>query len=492
MEKHRLDFFLKVGKPSQEYFSSLENFVKEQKRIKLAYLLALQASQLVEPGFGSERLYKLAHKIGVLINDYDRSIKSIYDMVNRNFFIGRKIVAIGGRFSSGKSSLVNLVVGEKIQTVAIHPTTSVPTYICNGSEEKIIAVNCFQDAVAINNGDFATLNHDENEDFNSKINELVQSITIQTPVFQWKNLALLDTPGYNSQNASLPQSRTDEVIALECLNSANYIIWMIPVSAGVINEDEIVFLKKLNPKIPKIILLSKADIKTMNDIDVISDMIKSQLIKSDISYIEIMAVSCRKSSSFSMSDMFDFLSQWDASCSEHAAKTINLKDISKKIQEQSAFFKSKKDTYISYFKNLSEADILDLNNSLCSLIALQESVLDIIEDVQKNRTPIVFKELLDFINSYAVAEELEEKKHASELKAEGRRLLEEMNEWLVLLNKHSAAIKNLERERGYRYSRQEADDLELYGKTVFLDIDGIEEMRRHILTKMDSIRRKIE
>lgn len=48
----------------------------------------------------------------------------------------KSIVALCGKFSSGKTSIINKILGEKILPVDILPTTAVPTYISYGHEDK--------------------------------------------------------------------------------------------------------------------------------------------------------------------------------------------------------------------------------------------------------------------------------------------------------------------------------------------------------------------
>lgn len=76
--------------------------------------------------------------------DFEYLYSKFYDFLLFNQLIGKKIVALGGGFSSGKSTFLNTILGNKrILPTDINPSTSVPTYIINGENEYAGAVNVF-------------------------------------------------------------------------------------------------------------------------------------------------------------------------------------------------------------------------------------------------------------------------------------------------------------------------------------------------------------
>ncbi|MEC3939968.1 hypothetical protein VOF76_28165, partial [Leclercia adecarboxylata] len=65
-------------------------------------------------------------------------------------------------------------------------------------------------------------------------------------------------PGYSKADEE-GSARTDASVARSQLNSAQFIIWLVPADKGTITEDDIAFLASLDKQIPKLIIISRAD-----------------------------------------------------------------------------------------------------------------------------------------------------------------------------------------------------------------------------------------
>ena len=89
-----------------------------------------------------------------LFFDFEYVYSKFYDFVLFNQLIGKKIVALGGGFSSGKSTFLNTFLGNaKILPTDINPSTSVPTYVLSGDKEISGAVNTFSAKIEMNASD---------------------------------------------------------------------------------------------------------------------------------------------------------------------------------------------------------------------------------------------------------------------------------------------------------------------------------------------------
>ena len=85
-----------------------------------------------------------------LLGDFEAEYDKFKDFIVYDELIGKKIVGLGGGFSSGKSSFLNcLMGGEEILPAKIDPSTSVPTYIVYGQENKVKAINLFDACVEL-------------------------------------------------------------------------------------------------------------------------------------------------------------------------------------------------------------------------------------------------------------------------------------------------------------------------------------------------------
>lgn len=220
------------------------------------------------------------------------------------------VVAFGGGFSAGKSSLINALLGKRLLVTEVDPTTSLPTYLLRGDEDAIHAQNLFSQHIRLSDEEFLSLTHDEFERFGSNVSRLLRSAIISRSDFPWQNLALIDTPGYTKPEDRRHSERTDEHIARTQLNSAQAIIWVIDARQGCITEDDIKFLATLRPEIPRLFVLSRADQKPAEDIAGIIAGIRATLERRNLQYLDVVAVSARRKE-WSPAPILEQLGRWN-------------------------------------------------------------------------------------------------------------------------------------------------------------------------------------
>ena len=78
-----------------------------------------------------------------LYTDFKAEYDKFRDYILYDRLIGKNVVALGGGFSSGKSSFLNALNGEPALPEAIEPTTAVPTYVVHGDDYCVQAINIF-------------------------------------------------------------------------------------------------------------------------------------------------------------------------------------------------------------------------------------------------------------------------------------------------------------------------------------------------------------
>lgn len=223
----------------------------------------------------------------------------------------KSIIGIGGGFSAGKSSFINRLIGQKCLVVEIDPTTSMPAYVLKGTEETIKAINLHNCAISLTKEQFVSLTHEEKDKYGSQVGILLQSAFITLPDFQWDNLAILDTPGYSKPDESSWNERTDENLARSQLNTADYIVWVVPADNGTISEEDIQFLSSLDNSIPKLIVLSKADKKDPADIPQIVNLIKSTLERRGIRVLGVVPYSRQKRANYPLDSICRHFDHWN-------------------------------------------------------------------------------------------------------------------------------------------------------------------------------------
>lgn len=257
----------------------------------------------------------------MMYSDFKAEYEKFKDFILYEKLIGKNIVALGGGFSSGKSSFLNAVFGKYVLPEDLNPSTSVPTFIISGEKNHLSGINIF-DAVfeieeilfirEIGHG-FGKNNKDEENVVEDVVTfgHIIESLFLTTPMHKFSNIAYLDTPGYSKPDNKNYSAKTDENIARRQLNTANCIMWFIQADAGTITEEDISFIKTLNETTPKLIVLNKADKKPEEDIEEIIAKIKSILDIKAIKYEDVLAYSSRNPEGYDAEKILKYLEKWN-------------------------------------------------------------------------------------------------------------------------------------------------------------------------------------
>ncbi|WP_318498003.1 dynamin family protein [Photobacterium leiognathi] len=318
----------------------------------------------------------------------------------------KSVVGIGGGFSAGKSSFINKLIGHKCLVAEVDPTTSMPAYVMKGQKESIQAINTNNCAISLTQDEFLSLTHEEKFIYGSQIGQMLKSAFITLPDFQWQNLAILDTPGYSKPEDKNWNERTDANLAKEQLNSANYIIWVVSAEAGVISEDDIKFLDSLDKKIPKYILVSRADKRAEEDVPKIVALIKTTLANRGVNVIDVVPYSTRKRANYSLYSLEPVIVQMDV-----WNKTQNALQFAQNFKRQFLAYQS----FIEEEQRLSNRRLHKLNRILTladddeltsdakDLIELVKQELQQLAELKDNLTSLnhVFFTKLKKIGDYA-------------------------------------------------------------------------------------------
>jgi len=223
----------------------------------------------------------------------------------------RFVVAFGGGFSAGKSSLINALLGKKLLATEVDPTTSLPTWLLHGDSNDVCALNLFGHRIGLSADELLSLTHDEPLLYGSNISRLLRAAFITRTDFAWPNLALIDTPGYSKDQSNDRSERTDEHIARAQLNAAQAVVWVIDARQGCITEDDLSFLGSLQRNIPLFIAISRADQKPEAEIPGILSVIAAALQARDIPVVGMAAFSARKPRAWPFARLVQQLENWN-------------------------------------------------------------------------------------------------------------------------------------------------------------------------------------
>jgi GTP-binding protein EngB required for normal cell division len=210
---------------------------------------------------------------------------------------GKTIVALGGQFSTGKSSLVNalLRVDGDLLPVDTLRTTAVPTYIAAGSSEKLLVYNVFGNSVDIDRHAFHALSHQFGKAYSISLPGILKFAVLESPDMPRPNLIFLDTPGYSTHaNADIRKANTDESIARRHLAEADELVWLVDCEQGTVPKSDLTFLQSLRRQNPIFFLFTKMDKKPAADILAVLDHSGDVLADSGLEVAGLAAFSARR------------------------------------------------------------------------------------------------------------------------------------------------------------------------------------------------------
>ncbi|WP_457569596.1 dynamin family protein [Desulfurobacterium sp.] len=167
---------------------------------------------------------------------------------------GRVNVVVLGNFSSGKSSLINCLLGKKICPTKVNPTTSSVTRFIYGQKPEIFLLKDTYKKPITQEEYIKLTQH------NIKSTEKTRSFFFEYryPSELLKNIALYDTPGFEN-----PKNPNDEKITEEVfLEEADIVLFVQDTSKPSLEEstlNRIKKLKKLKENAQWYLLLNKAD-----------------------------------------------------------------------------------------------------------------------------------------------------------------------------------------------------------------------------------------
>jgi GTP-binding protein EngB required for normal cell division len=178
-------------------------------------------------------------------------------------------VALFGRVSSGKSSLLNALLGTDVLPVGVNPITAVPTKLRYGKTFKAFVAYGDGRNSQVSAGELARIVTEQGNPGNLQ-NVARALVEVPSPRLQ-QGILLVDTPGLGS----LAKRGAAETLAY--LPSCDLALLLIDAGAAL-NEEDIGTLRLLyEAGIPALVLLSKADLLAQGDLHRALSYIEAQL-----------------------------------------------------------------------------------------------------------------------------------------------------------------------------------------------------------------------
>jgi len=243
-----------------------------------------------------------------------KTLGEFRSFLDRGPVIGKRVVAVGGSFSSGKSTFLNMLLGGPgLLPTDLLRTTAVPSYLVNGADEHGEGINLLGSAVRLAPDDIASLAHSADGSAELPLGSILMRIFIFTPRMPYSHIALLDTPGYSDAGSAGSSGHTDRDIAYRQLCGSDAILWFVPADHGTLQQDDITFLKSLPPDIPKAVVVSKADKpQDRSELDDVVRAVRSALDIGGIRCGQIFVLSRRKGAPSDLEKIRSYIESMDS------------------------------------------------------------------------------------------------------------------------------------------------------------------------------------
>ncbi|RVY21249.1 ATPase [Helicobacter pylori] len=186
----------------------------------------------------------------------------------------KNIVAVGGGFSTGKSTFLNNLLGLKLKLPEhIDPTTAIPTYCLKSKKEVLMGFSQNGGMVELPH---LTFDHQFLKSLGFNLKEIMPFMLLSAPSVPFEFLCFIDTPGYNPGNQGYTGG--DKEASKESLKHAKHILWLISCERGGIESDDLEFLQELYEEGKQVfIVLSRADRRTKSQLEEVAIKIRETL-----------------------------------------------------------------------------------------------------------------------------------------------------------------------------------------------------------------------
>lgn len=324
--------------------------------------------KLLDDDFYNYLIHSAVGSAGVCaMKTLEKAEARIGQLVRAPQLLAKSIVAVGGPFSSGKSSFLNSFFSQDKARlpVSIDQTTAIASYVLSGESTEITGYTQSGARIDIPEKIFQSLTWHNNE-FQSIVKRLMDNIVFRTEFIRpYENICFVDTPGYSSSELAKNN-------ALAAISGAQALLWCLDVGLGTINDDDVMILKDIiaaNPDIRIYIVANRADFILSEQNEKILDQAGMMLRMNSIAYEGISLYTSMKK----------FSSQPEEYAASARGKT--LKDF---LEENNRPSTRKEEKLLSLvrgvFEKLVEADdrlALDTINKIRSLGSAEGSVTDI-------------------------------------------------------------------------------------------------------------------
>lgn len=203
----------------------------------------------------------------------------------------KKIIAIVGEFSSGKTSIVNRILSQDNPDAILLPTssketTAVPTYIYRAKDESCQFYSPEYELKTISTKTFEQVTKSVLDKIN--VSPLIKYFVLSYDNEYLQDISILDTPGFASNSEDIIKRTTDVV------KEADALFWIIDANTGDINQTSLNVMIEHLHGIPLYFVINKSDTKSPGDLALLEDKIRDTVEKNNVPYNAIVQFSSKE------------------------------------------------------------------------------------------------------------------------------------------------------------------------------------------------------
>ncbi len=279
-------------------FSNLSKFFDEVRKAKEFKIEDNRVSKLMED---IKNFYENQF-ISILLDDFlvkkskQKEFLENFDNLKNLFYLSLdepwnfdKKVVVAGRFSAGKSSVINKLINRDVLPTNVRPTTAIATQITNigGKTNSIVKTINHDNPKVINTEVLKYLVKEEVEKFPIHLANVIEYIVINDTSLG-DDIVIVDTPGFDP--ADKKNLEKDKKLMEDEFNRADCIIWVMDIADGDISRDALDVLKSIKDK-ELIVVVNKADSKpSKSERKKVLYKVKDTLTKNNIKYSKIISI----------------------------------------------------------------------------------------------------------------------------------------------------------------------------------------------------------
>lgn len=307
----------------------------------------------------------------------------------------KTVVGVGGKFSAGKSKFINAILADDILPEDQNPTTSIPTYIVNSDEDTIRAYTFNNQDIELDLQAAQAITHAFYEKYKLGFSQFINNLVIKSSSIDYKSLAILDTPGYTKYDSNKKKTVSDEIKAFEQLKTVDFLIWLVDIENGVLQEKDIDFIRSLKLENPILIVFNKADKKSEDLIRNIVENTIKVLNNTDIKCYGVTAYSSFYYKEYLNKNLIkEFLSMADNYKRGKENITAQIKDITRALENELSIIGNKAIEERNFLGNIifRSEDVLEVK----ALTNIYSEAMDKVKDI--NSCAREFKHIKSTIN----------------------------------------------------------------------------------------------